>query len=270
MKSNISKISLILWILALIITAFSAYYQRITGPSYPLEGSTIFQGTEVNYSFEQSCSTNEDCPVSIKVADTNVTGTLLWKRYKTNDELSRADMKNNNNLLTADLPKQPPAGKLQYFVRVTDGKKETLIPQEPVVVRFRGDIPLYILILHIIIMFAAMLLSTRAGLEIFRKEPNLKFYAFWTLGLLTIGGLILGPIVQNYAFGEYWTGIPFGFDLTDNKTLIAWIVWLVAIIMIFKSKRPKVWVLGAAIFTIIIFLIPHSLMGSELDYSKMK
>jgi hypothetical protein len=98
----------------------------------------------------------------------------------------------------------------------------------------------------------------------------LKFYAFWTLGLLTIGGLILGPIVQNYAFGEYWTGIPFGFDLTDNKTLIAWLGWLVAIFMIFKSKRPKVWVLGAAIFTIAIFLIPHSLMGSELDYSKMK
>ena len=39
--------------------------------------------------------------------------------------------------------------------------------------------------------------------------------------LLAVGGFILGPLVQNYAFGELWTGVPFGWDLTDNKTLIA-------------------------------------------------
>ena len=40
---------------------------------------------------------------------------------------------------------------------------------------------------------------------------------FATLGL---GGMILGPIVQKYAFGAYWTGIPFGHDLTDAKNLV--------------------------------------------------
>jgi hypothetical protein len=111
-------------------------------------------------------------------------------------------------------------------------------------------------------MFAAMLLSARAGVEIFRKEPDLKKFAYWTLGLLTIGGLIFGPLMEKYAFGEYWTGVPFGFDLTDNKTLIVWLGWIVTIVMIYKSKKPKYWVLGAALLMLVIFLIPHSVLGS--------
>jgi len=81
--------------------------------------------------------------------------------------------------------------------------------------------------------------------------------------------MIFGPIVQKYAFDAYWTGVPFGFDLTDNKTLIAFIAWIVASVMVFKSKKPAYWVLGAAVVTLIVFLIPHSVLGSELDYSKM-
>ena len=37
-----------------------------------------------------------------------------------------------------------------------------------------------------------------------------------------------------------------------------------------KSPNPKRWILAAALITLIAFLIPHSLLGSELDYSKMK
>jgi hypothetical protein len=118
-------------------------------------------------------------------------------------------------------------------------------------------------------MFCAMLLSTRAGLEIFKKEPQFKKLTFWTLGFLIVGGMILGPLVQKFAFGEYWTGFPFGMDLTDNKTLIALIGWIIALIAVYKSKKPRYWVLGAAVLTLVIFLIPHSLLGSELDYSKM-
>jgi hypothetical protein len=41
--------------------------------------------------------------------------------------------------------------------------------------------------------------------------------------------MILGPVVQYYAFGEFWTGVPFGWDLTDNKTLVAVIFWALAV-----------------------------------------
>ena len=96
-----------------------------------------------------------------------------------------------------------------------------------------------IIIPHVILIFMAMLFSTRTGLEFFNKEPNYKKLAYWTFGLLILGGMIFGPIMQKYAFGAFWTGVPFGIDLTDNKTLIAVIGWIIALVAIKKSAKPK-------------------------------
>jgi len=79
--------------------------------------------------------------------------------------------------------------------------------------------------------------------------------------------MILGPIVQKYAFGDLWTGFPFGYDLTDNKVLIAVVFWVAAF---FLKKKSKWWVLAAAVIMLIIYLIPHSVLGSELDYDSGK
>jgi len=261
-KSTGKKLSIILWIIAFIITVFTAYFQRVTGPTYPLSGSVSFMGKDIFYKLDRSGSSNDNSTIKLNVNDDKLQGVLLWKRYNTNDELTRVDMKNEKGVLSGDLPKQLPSGKLQYFIRVIGPSTEINVPKEPVVLRFKGDIPFIILLLHIVIMFAAMLFSTRTGLEIFRKEPGFKKYAYWTIALLTVGGLVLGAIVQKYAFGEYWTGIPFGFDLTDNKTLIAWLAWILTIIMLYRSAKAKYWVLGASIITIVIFLIPHSLLGT--------
>ena len=98
---------------------------------------------------------------------------------------------------------------------------------------------------------------------------NIRKLTIWTLGFLVIGGFILGPIMQKFAFGEFWTGFPFGHDLTDNKTLIAIVGWLIALYMYSKSKSPKKWALFGSFLLLIIYLIPHSVMGSELDYNKI-
>ena len=179
--------------------------------------------------------------------------------------MSRSD----DGVIAAELPHQPPAGKLEYRILLERGESRLTLPDEgAVVIRFKGDVPASVLIPHIIAMFAAMLLSTRAGLECFSRQPDFKRLVYLTVGLMTLGGMILGPIVQKYAFGEYWTGIPFGTDLTDNKTLIAFVAWLVALVALHKSKHPGRWIAGAAVVTFAIFLIPHSLFGSELDYGK--
>jgi len=90
---------------------------------------------------------------------------------------------------------------------------------------------------------------------------------------MTVGGMILGPIVQKYAFGAYWTGFPWGYDLTDNKTLIMWVVWIAAAGALgWKARdaapgwRARFTVLAAAVVMTGVYLIPHSLRGSQLDY----
>lgn len=258
------------WIIAFIITAASAVFQRMTGPTYPLSGKVTFEGKEIIYKFDRSHSTSEDCKVFIAVNDESVKGVLFWRKYKFDKEYKRVEMTGKDTLV-AYLPKQPSAGKLEYYVELYKDDKVIDAPKDrAVVIRFKDDVPIWLLIPHVFFMFAAMLVSTRTGLEYFNKEPNFKKLTAWTVGILLIGGFIFGPLVQQFAFGALWTGIPFGYDLTDNKTLIAAFAWLFAWYKVKKSPNPKIWILLAAVVMLIIFLIPHSVLGSELDYSKLE
>ena len=88
--------------------------------------------------------------------------------------------------------------------------------------------------------------------------------------LFFFGGMILGPIVQKYAFDAYWTGWPFGHDLTDNKTLIAFIAWIIAYLRLRKNRNNRGWAIAASVILLLVYLIPHSMFGSQLDYSSGK
>jgi hypothetical protein len=252
------------WITALLITLASAYYQRLSGPTYPESGKS----SGIEYKFDRSHSVSSDQEVAIPVAEPAY---LYWKRYKTNDEWNIEKMEYSGEHSAAYLPAQPAAGKLEYYVSVENqaGIKR-FPPDHNVVTRFKGDVPAGILIPHIILIFLAMLISTRTGIEAFRKNADLKRLTIAAIVTAALGGMIFGPLTQLYAFGALWTGFPFGYDLTDNKTLIAFIGWLIAGYAVLKNKNPRFWVIFAAVLMFIIFLIPHSLLGSELDYSKME
>jgi hypothetical protein len=258
------------WTLAVIITVGSAVYQRMTGPTHPLKGKVILANREIKYTLDRSCDTSVNYKLQIKTGDPSIVGSIMWKRYKTNNQWNQVQMNYADGRLSGELPKQPMAGKLQYSVILQSNESTVRLPEnDPVVIRFKGDVPTSVLIVHVIVMFMGMLFSNRAGIESFAKEPNFKKLTLWTLGLLAAGGLILGPIVQKYAFGVYWSGWPLGTDLTDDKTALAFISWVLATISAYKFKNPKRWVLAAAIITLGVYLIPHSALGSELDYSKL-
>jgi hypothetical protein len=106
-------------------------------------------------------------------------------------------------------------------------------------------------------------------LEALGREGRTRKYALWTVILLFVGGFILGPLIQKLSFGAWWTGFPLGFDLTDNKTLIAFLGWLVALLVGGKGRNARWFVLAAAVLMLVVYLIPHSLLGSELDYTKV-
>jgi hypothetical protein len=253
------KKRIMFWVLAVLITVASAVYQRITGPSQPKFGSVNFDGKKIEYRLERSHSSSSNYVVEIKTGDPSIRATLKWrKNYKQYDVFTETEMI-GDGVLTAELPSQAPLEKLQYLVELHKGDSKAMVPSDkPIIIRFKGDVPTWILIPHIFAMFFAMLLSTRAGLEFFNKKPNLKSLSLWTLVLLFIGGFPLGFLMNHFAFNMFWGGIPFGNDITDNKTLIAFIGWIVAYYMIKKDAQPKLFALLAAILMIVVYSIPHS------------
>jgi len=168
------------------------------------------------------------------------------------------------------IPKQPPAGKIAYNITLIDKNGEKYqLSEEPVVIRFKGDVPILILIPHVLAMFISMLLGTRTGLEAIYKRERTYRLALWTSALFFLGGIIFGPIVQKFAFGAFWTGWPLGSDLTDNKTAVAMLGWLFALWRGRDMKKGRKWFIIAAVIQLLVFLIPHSMFGSELDYTRI-
>jgi hypothetical protein len=264
------KRSHLFWILAILVTLGSAAYQRLTGPTYPLSGTTDLGGEKFAFRLDRSHGGDGDHEVRVETHTPGITGKLEWKRHKTDDAWTTVEMRYADGALTGMLPHQPPAGKLDYKLELRSGEHGASLPADGgLVIRFKGDVPLFILIPHVIAMFIGMLISTRAGLELFGSGEKLKPMIYWTLGLLGAGGLILGPIVQKYAFGAYWTGWPLGHDLTDNKTLVAFLVWAAAATAWHRGHYPQRWAMGAAVVTLVVFMIPHSVLGSELKYEEM-
>ena len=182
------KKSIWLWIIAFIATVFTAAYQRITGPTYPVNGEVILGRETIEYKLDRTHGGGGNHLVVISAAGESICGELYWKRYKTNDEWSSVEMRRENEKLVAYLPHQPPAGKLVYRIILQNDNSVVRLPEKgEVVIRFKGAVPIFILIPHIIFIFGAMLLSARTGLEYFNPEKNFK-----TLTVLTFVFIIIG------------------------------------------------------------------------------
>lgn len=198
-------------ILAIVITIFAAIYQRTTGPTYPKSVATEINGKLYSFKLARSHSTSSDCEITVPVNDNEVRGFLIYRPFPTNYKWDTVAMNKTSDGMSAFLPKQLAAGKLEYFLLFRTGEKSfPLLAETPNVIRFKGDVPSYILIPHIIFMFFAMMLSNLAGLLAGFKIDKARLWAFITFVGILCGGMILGPIVQKFAFNEFWTGVPYG------------------------------------------------------------
>lgn len=255
-----------LWLFAILITMSAVIYQRMTGPTYPKRVKVELDGKTYKLKLIRSHGGSDDAPVELAI-DKDYNAILYYKFFPETegDEWKMTVFAREGDKLVAELPNQPPAGKLMYYIEISTEKGIIPIQKEaPVVVRFKGGVPDFILWPHVFFMFFSMLLANVAGLFAVWKVDRYKRYTNLTLISLILGGMILGPLVQLYAFGELWTGIPFGWDLTDNKTLIAFVFWLLAVVGNWKKDRRYLTII-AAVVVLAVYSIPHSMFGSELD-----
>jgi hypothetical protein len=264
-----------LWLAAFLIMAGAAVWQRLTGPTHPRRGHTAVAGQDVRWRLLRSSVSGEPFMVTLPTPE-GVTGVVHYRRYPTTEPFRDVPMSREGGSLVGLLPTQPPAGKLEYFVTLAAPGGPVRVPEgDPIVMRFKGDVPAGVLVPHVVSMFFGMMIGVRAALAAALSRPEARRYAWVTVVLIGVGGLVLGPIVQKYAFGAYWTGWPFGEDLTDNKTLAMWLAWVAALYVLGKrpdpaDRRARWTVAVAAAVMLAVYMIPHSLRGSQLDYGKVE
>jgi len=256
--------TILLFFFAFIFTAGLAIYQRMTGPTYPISGKIIIHGETIKYKLLRTSDDPRDQKLMIKIADTSIKGEFTFRRFKSNDNWSVQAMTREGENLVAFVPHQPPAGKVMYYISLNKQQ----LNSEPTILRYKGAVPAYIVIPHVFFIFLAMFFAVLTALEAIFKRKNVYLYTWMTVIFFFVSGIILGPLMQKFAFGVLWTGWPFGHDLTDNKTLASLIMWIIALILLKKNREQRLWPIIAFVVMLVVFLIPHSVLGSEIDYTK--
>jgi hypothetical protein len=273
---------LLFWSLSIILTLLCLLYQDKTGPTYPLEGDYVINGASVHFKCLRSETIGND--LSLVLCDPlpqGIVGLVRYRRYKSNDDWTTVAMacdsftytrRGRTEILTGIGTRLPGlkerAGKYEYFVLIGNGSEEpaSITGDRAIMARYKADVPMWALGVHILVIFASMALAIRTVLAALANAPYIGYLWSTVLSLL-LGGFVLGPIVQWYAFGVWWSGIPFGYDWTDNKVLVELAFWLWALFLNRGSRRNRkaVYIAGAA--TLFVYFIPHSIFGSEYNYT---
>jgi len=178
---------------------------------------------------------------------------------------------------SATLPVLDKGNRWYYHIKAYQSEKEIakFPPGADQFIKFKGHVPLYVLIPHIFCMFAIIffgLLTVFSSISAALGKQDITQsvrYLLWTVIFAFIGGFPLGYLVAYLAFGQGWSGIPIGWDITDNKTVILFLFWLVIFIlarrglkgerMAISKKAYMSLALASLIVTFIAFVIPHSI-----------
>ena len=107
----------LLWTLAVCDNTLCLVYQRVTGPTYPMRGKAVdLADTEIAFRLLRTHESTHDCEIKIDAPSSTIEGYMEYKRYPTQDALSKVPMVRQGDALVGYLPKQLSSGKLQYKV----------------------------------------------------------------------------------------------------------------------------------------------------------
>ncbi len=184
----------------------------------------------------------------------------------------------------ARLPGKEKGSRIEYGFRISHeeiseaGTSSASFQEGNYLIKYKGEVSVTVLVLHILCMFAAFFFIVEAMLGAFmilfmREEKEFTgAQVRWVLLFTFLGGWPLGFVLNAQRFGPIWEGFPFGYDITDNKTQLIAIFWLIVAVLSWKSfacRRTGRDVAGTRVFaaavilasvlSLALYLVPHSL-----------
>ncbi|RKX20314.1 MAG: hypothetical protein DRP35_06255 [Candidatus Zixiibacteriota bacterium] len=167
-------------------------------------------------------------------------------------------------------------GSVRASFKMPEGK--------PFLLKFIGEVPSFVLISHIFLIFATVffvMLGTVHSFHVITSGNGLSSMAKHFLIaniLLFISCYPIGFAMNWYAFDCFWEGVPFGTDATDNKTQIVFVYLLLVNFLtiasitkgkigknIFSPKTRGWFGIVSCLIMLTMYLIPHSIQFAPSD-----
>jgi hypothetical protein len=193
-----------------------------------------------------------------------------------------------SDVFVASIPHHKKGTKAWYYIearkQIDDTKLTVSLPDrnstnfDPILLKFEGVVPPYIIFSHVFSNFAAVFFSVLAvgkAVDLKKRKSTLKksvVFSLLTFIFLFLGFFILGCALNYFAFGVRWEAFPFGHDVTDNKSQIILLFWLVTLFLVkgtifgrdpsknlVSEKTYSTMVIISFVVTVIMYLIPHSI-----------
>src|SRR5574341_84746 len=275
-------------ILALILTLVLLFIARRLAMVQPRVMQNTSGGITISHQNYGKVPENQNFAMSATITPKLAAGQKLVLNFVyggVDSDWSPAEMSPGNtgsDTLVAYINRQPKGEKFFYYFEAQDSIGTVVASlgreSQPLHLRFEGKVPGYVIGPHIFCMFAGVFFAFLAlfgALGLLRNQEEVNQVARkvgWTALFILLGGFPLGIMVARAAVGGAgWGGFPLGNDITDNKTLMIFLFWLLLVILgkgsIFQRNPEKNLVkpgtygkltLVGFILLLGLYLIPHS------------
>jgi len=240
------------------------------GALRPQRGVVVIAGQSVPYQLPGSAIAGEPLRVTVGAAP-EVTGTVRWRHTQANEPFQGLTMLRDGNVLVSLLPALPAGGRIEYqLVLVGPFGLARIPPDEPVAVRARGPAAALVTLPYLAVALLSVLVGVRAGLAALFARPEARLLTWATAGCVTVGGMILGPLVQRSTLGAFWGGWPFGPDAVDNGALVVWLAWAVAAATMVSARGATDRFARAVVMTATVALVALALLPRSLHLSRIE
>lgn len=230
-----------------------------------------------------------DAVIPVKVSGAEK-ATLFYRIGEGDFQAVQMDLKEGeSDVFVASIPHQKKGTNVWYYIeaqrQIEDRKVAVTLPDgnsanfRPILLKFQGNVPSLIISSHVFCNFAGIFFSVLAlfsAVDLKRGKGTLKksvAFSLLTFTFLFMGFVTLGAALNYFAFGVLWEAFPFGTDVTDSKSQIALLSWLVTLFLVkgtIWGKNPSknlasekgysTTVIISFVITVAMFLIPHSLI----------
>lgn len=270
-------------ILGIVLTVLLLSVSRKLSMRRPSEVESEAEGIRLNHTTISEQKGAGEPTVNLTVVSTGIVTPFVLYRSSKEENLQRSSMVQvGDGQWEARLPDGGMGARLLYAFEVVRSDGDTRrLPEESgsfFLIKFKGTYSSLVLILHIAAMFGSfffMFMSFFSAIEILKGTEDQRRtvgFARWVLILSFLGGWPLGFILNYQAFGVLWEAFPFGFDITDNKTQLMFVFWLISLLLVrgsFLGRDIKSDTLGpkgfafavivSFVVSLFLFIVPHSL-----------